>query len=61
MYLRTGHLVSSQRIPQKPQDGLGRRRSRGARRARDWHTDQGKHTFDFILCPDRNLEAGKLN
>jgi hypothetical protein len=28
---------------------------------RDWHTDQGKHTFDFILCPDRNLEAGKLN
>jgi hypothetical protein len=17
----------------------------------DWHTDQGQHTFDFILCP----------
>ena len=28
---------------------------------RDWHTDQGQHTFDIILCTDQNLEAGKLN
>jgi alpha-mannosidase len=28
---------------------------------RDWHTDQGQHTFDFTLCADQNLEAGKLN
>jgi len=28
---------------------------------RDWHTDQGQHTFDFTLCADQNLEAGRLN
>jgi alpha-mannosidase len=28
---------------------------------RAWHTDQGQHTFDFILCADQNLEAGRLN
>ena len=28
---------------------------------RDWHTDQGQHTFDFTLCADQNLETGRLN
>jgi len=28
---------------------------------RDWHTDQGKHTFDFTICAEKNLESGKLN
>jgi alpha-mannosidase len=28
---------------------------------RDWHTDQGQHTFDFTLCADQDLEPGKLN
>jgi hypothetical protein len=28
---------------------------------RDWHTDQGQHTFDFTLCADQDLEPGNLN
>lgn len=28
---------------------------------RDWHTDQGQHTFDFTLCAGRTLEATQLN
>jgi alpha-mannosidase len=28
---------------------------------RDWHTDQGRHTFDFTFCADQDLEPGKLN
>lgn len=28
---------------------------------RDWHTDQGPHTFDFVLCAGKNLEDGALH
>jgi hypothetical protein len=33
----------------------------GVYAGRDWHTDQGQHTSDFILCTDQNLETGTLN
>src|SRR3712207_2749817 len=28
---------------------------------RDWHTDQGPHTFDFVLCVGENLEETMLH
>jgi alpha-mannosidase len=28
---------------------------------RDWHTDQGPHTFDFVLCVGENLEEAALH
>jgi alpha-mannosidase len=28
---------------------------------RDWHTDQGPHTFDFVLCVGEHLEDGVLH
>jgi alpha-mannosidase len=28
---------------------------------RDWHTDQGQHTFDFTICAVNNLDTEKLN
>ncbi len=33
----------------------------GVYAGRDWHTDQGQHTFDFTLCADQNLGAKELN
>jgi hypothetical protein len=35
-------------------------RTGGVRRA-DWHTDQGPHTFDFILCVGERLEEARLH
>jgi hypothetical protein len=28
---------------------------------RDWHTDQGPHTFDFVLCVGEHLEETMLH
>jgi alpha-mannosidase len=28
---------------------------------RDWHTDQGPHTFDFVLCAGETLEETMLH
>jgi alpha-mannosidase len=28
---------------------------------RDWHTDQGQHTFDFTICAENDLDTQKLN
>ena len=45
---------------QQPEDGLGRRRAR-VYAGRDWHTDQGPHTFDFVLFVGEHLEETVLH